>query len=169
VRHSARRELPCRVRDRKSDTNEPFNKANAKTHKRGNDEQQQKRLTSNSRAKACDPSHSGIDKAGYIGENSGHRQTSLHADKTLNQTNTQTDKGHDDESQNEGVGSDSADERADPLDGFGNKCGDVTNNSSDGDSSRFLKEHPFFKKNYEIRIISRITRITTIRKAKPTK
>lgn len=142
MRHSARRELPCRVRDRKSDADEPLNQANAKTDERGNDEQQQKRLTGDSGTEACNPSHSGIDEAGYIGKNGSHKQPSLHTDEPLNQTNTQTDESNNDKSQNEGIGSDSTGKRTDPLDSLSDEGSNVGNDSGDS-SSNFLKEHPF--------------------------
>lgn len=142
MRHSARRELPRRVRDRKSDADEPLNQTDAKTDKRGNDEQQQKRLAGDSGTEACDPSHSGIDEAGNIGKNGSHEQPSLHADESLNQTNTQTDKSHNDKGQNEGIGSDSTGKRTDPLDSLSDERRNVGNDSGNSSSS-FLKEHPF--------------------------
>lgn len=145
MRHCARSEYnPCRVRDRKSDANEPLNQANAKTNERGNDEQQQKRLTSNGRAEAGNPANSGVYKTGYRCKDISHEQPPLHPDETLNQTNTQTDKRNNDESQNQGIGSDDSSKRADPLNGLSNDGGNVRNDSSDSSSS-FLKEHPFLK------------------------
>lgn len=60
----------------------------------------------------------------------------LHTSETLNQTDTKTNKAHDNKHENQRVISDGADERTDPRNRSGDNFTNVTNNGSESTSSR---------------------------------
>ena len=142
MRHCARREKPCRVRGKGSDFNQSLNETNAQANKGRNHEQQQQRLSGNGSAKRGNPRHSGIYQGGNGGENVSHGNTPLHTNQSLNETDAETDKGHDDESQNQGIGGNGPSERTNPLYSFGYQRGNISYDSGDSDSS-FLHNTPF--------------------------
>lgn len=137
-----REPLPCQGAG--SNLDQPFNKANADANEGRNYEQQQERLFSNSSAKRGNPRHSGINKSGHISENARHRNTPLDPDQSLNETDTEADKGNDHESENEGIGSDGTNIGANPLYRLsyqGSNIGNDSGNSHGG--SRILQNTPF--------------------------
>lgn len=138
---------PCRVRGKGLNANQPFNKTHAQTNKRRNDEQQQKRLSGNGGTKSSNPSHSGVNQGGNGIEDISHESTPLDLDQSLNETDTETDKGHDHKGQDKRIGGNGTDKGADPLHSFGYQSGNIGYNGRDGHSgSRILQNTPFQKK-----------------------
>lgn len=144
MRQCARREKPCRVRGKGLNANQSLNETNAQTNEGRNDEQKQKRLSGNGGAKRGNPRHSGVYQGSDGGENVSHGSTPLHTNQSLNETDTEADEGHDDESQNQGIGGNGTDKGADPLNGFGHQGGDIGYNGGNGHGgSRILQNTPF--------------------------
>lgn len=144
MRHCARREKPCRVRDKGLNTNQSLNETNAQANEGRNDEQQQEGLTGNSGAKSGNPRYSGVNQGGNGGEDISHGRTPLHTNQSLNETDTETAKGHDYKSQNQGIGGNGADKGANPLYGFGHQGGDIGYNGGNSHGgSRILQNTPF--------------------------
>lgn len=146
MRHCARREKPCRVRGKGSNLDQPLNETNTKADKTRNDEQQQKRLSGNSGTKRGNPRHSGVDEGSHSVENISHRNTPLDLDQSLNETDTEADKGHNDKGQNKRIIGDSTNKRANPRNRRGNKGRNIAKNSSNSDSRSRLKATPFRNK-----------------------
>lgn len=95
--------------------------------------------------KSGDPRHSGRNEGGNGGENISHRNTPLDPDQSLNETNTEADKGHNHKSENKGIGSDDLNKGANPLYNFGHKGSDIGNDSGNSNSRR-LQNTPFQNK-----------------------
>lgn len=144
MRQCARREKPCRVRGKGSNLDQSLNEANAESNEARNDEQQQERLSGNGGAKRCNPRHSGVNEGSHRGENVSHRNTPLDLNQSLNETDTEADKGHDHESKNQGVGSDGTNKGANPFYRLSyqgsNICKDGGNSHG---GSRILQNTPF--------------------------
>lgn len=144
MRHCARREKPCRVRGKGSNLDQPLNEANTKANEARNDEQQQKRLSGNGGAKRGNPRHSGVYQGSNGGENISHRTPPLDLNQSLNETNAEADKGHNDKGENQGIGSNGTDKGADPLYSFSHKSGNIANDGGNSHSgSRILQNTPF--------------------------
>lgn len=144
MRHCARREDPCRVRGKGLNTNQSLNETNAQTNEGRNDEQQQKRLSGNGGAKRSNPSYRGVDQGSNSGEDISHGSPPLHTNQSLNETDTEADKGHDHKCKNKGIGGNGTDKGADPLHSFGYKGGNIGYNGGDGHGgSRILQNTPF--------------------------
>lgn len=144
MRQCARREKPCRVRGKGLNPDQPLNEANAETNKARNDEQQQKRLSGNGGAKRGNPRHSGVNEGSHSGENVSHRNTPLDPDQSLNETDTEANKGHDHESENQGVGSDGTNKGANPLYSLSDQSSNIGNDSGNSHGgSRILQNTPF--------------------------
>lgn len=137
------RALPCQ--GKRSNLDQPLNETNAQTNEGRNDKQQQKRLAGNGTTESGDPRHCGSNEGANGGENISHRNTPLDLDQSLNETNTEADKGHDHKSKNQGIGSDDFNKGANPLYSFGNKGSDSGNDSGNS-HSRSLQNTPFQKK-----------------------
>lgn len=147
MRQCARRKKPCRVRGKGLNANQSLNETHAQTNEGRNDEQKQKRLTGNSGAKRGNPGHSGVNKRGNGGEDISHGSTPLHTNQSLNETDTEADKSHDNKGENKGIGGNGTDKRADPLNSFGYKSGNIGYNGRNGHGgSRILQNTPFQKK-----------------------
>ena len=144
MRHCARREKPCRVRGKGSNLDQPLNEADAEANEARNDEQQQKRLSGNGGTERGNPRHCGVNEGGNGGENISHRNTPLDLDQSLNETDTEADKGHDNKSKNQGIGSDGTNKGANPLYSFGHQGSDIGNDSGNSHGgSRILQNTPF--------------------------
>lgn len=144
MRHCARREKPCRVRGKGSNLDQPLNEADTEADKTRNDEQQQKRLSGNGGTERSNPRHSGVNQGSDGGENISHRNTPLDPDQSLNETNTEADKGHNDKSENQGIGGNGTDKGANPLYSFGYQGGNIGYDSGNSHSgSRSLQNTPF--------------------------
>lgn len=102
-------------------------------------------MAGNGSTESGDPRNGGINEGGNGGENIRHRNTPLDLDQSLNETNTEADKGHDDKSKNQGIGSDGFNKGANPLYSFGHK-GRYIGNDSGNSHSRSLQNTPFQKK-----------------------
>ena len=107
------RTLPCQ--GKRSNLDKPLNETNAQTNKRRNNKQQQERLAGNGSTESCNPRYSGIYEGGNGGENISHRNTPSDPDQSLNETNTEPDKGHDDKTKKQGIRSDDSNKGANPL------------------------------------------------------
>jgi hypothetical protein len=137
------RTLPCQ--GKRSNLDQPLNETNAQTNEGRNDKQQQERLAGNGTTESSNPRHGSSNEGGYGGENISHRNTPLDPDKSLNETNTEADKGHDHKSKNQGIGSDGINKGANPLYSLGHKGSDIGNDSGNS-HSRSLQNTPFQKK-----------------------
>jgi hypothetical protein len=124
-----------------SQTDKAFNQANAKTNERHNDKHQQQGLGRNAGTKRRHPRDSLSDKRSHIRENlsHGHGSTPLQANQTPNQANTQTHERHNDEHENQGIGGNSTDKGAYPLDSLSNEGRNIGKNSSDSNGGLSLK------------------------------
>jgi hypothetical protein len=160
---------------KESNPDETLNEADTKTNKGSDDEHLQKRLSNDAVNERANPADSSGNKRGYISENSRHRKTSLHPDETLNKADTETNKGDDNESLNQRIGSDSTDERTDPSHGRSNHATRIGEDSGKGTSGRSssIAYHlsNIFAERYiqAIWIKSRMILIVRIAKAKPMK
>lgn len=144
MRHCARREKPCRVRGKRLNANQSLNETNAQTNEGRNNEQQQKRLSSNGGAKRGNPRYSSVYQGGNGGEDISHGSTPLHTNQSLNKTDTDADEGHDHKGKDKGIGGNGTDKGADPLNSFGYQGGNISYNGGDGHSgSRILQNTPF--------------------------
>lgn len=144
MRQCARREKPCRVRGKGSDFDQPLNEADAEANEARNDEQQQKRLSGNGGAKRGNPRHSGVNEGSHSGENVSHRNTPLDLYKSLNETDTKADKGHNHKSENQGIGSDGTNKGANPLYSLSYQSSNIGNDGGNSHSgSRSLQNTPF--------------------------
>lgn len=146
MRHCARREKPCRVRGKGSDTNKALNEANAETNESDNHEHQQQGLARNAGAKRRNPTDSLSDESGNVRKNGchSHRNAPLHTNEALNKANAEANEGHDHEHKQKRIGGNDAGERADPFNSLSDKGRNVAQNGSDSDSS-FLQKPPFLK------------------------
>lgn len=61
-------------------------------------------------------------------------RTPLQPDETANQANAKTDKSNDDESENQRIRSNCGGKLTNPLDGFRDESGNISQNSSDSGS-----------------------------------
>jgi hypothetical protein len=135
---------PCRVRGKGLNADQSLNEANAQTNEGRNDEQQQQRLSGNSSAKRGNPRHSGVYQGSNSGKDISHESTPLHTNQSLNETDTEADKGNDDKSKNQGIGSDGTNKGANPLYSFGHQGSDIGNDSGNSHGgSRILQNTPF--------------------------
>lgn len=141
----ARREKPLPCQGKSLNLDQPLNETNTQTNEGRNDKQQQERLAGNGITESGDPRNGGSNEGGNGSENIRHRNTTLNLDQSLNETNTEADKGHDDKSKNKGIGSDGINKRANPLYSFGNKSSNIGNDSGNS-HSRSLQNTPFQKK-----------------------
>lgn len=137
------RTLPCQ--GKRLNLDQPLNKTNTEANKGRNNKQQQERLAGDGGTKSGDPRHSGSNEGGNGGENISHRNTPLDPDQSLNETNTEADKGHNHKSKNQGIGSDDLNKGANPLYSFGHKGSDIGNDSGNSNSRR-LQNTPFQNK-----------------------
>lgn len=146
MRHCARREKPCRVRGKGSDTHKALDKANAEADESNDDKHQKQRLTGDTGTESRDPRNSLSDKDGHVGKDSSHSHanTPLHTNEALNEADTETDESDDNKHEQERIRSDSAGKRANPLNRLSDKSRNVTQNGSNSDSSRFLQKPSFF-------------------------
>lgn len=167
---------PMEVTGKKeSDPNKTLDEADTKTDKGSDDEHFQQGLSDDAINKRPNPADSSGNERGYIGKNSSHGKTSLHTDEALNEANTETDKGNDNESLNQRIGSDSTDKGTDPSHGRSNHATRIGENSSESASgrsrSRAYHLSNIFAGRYiqTIWIKSRMIRIVRIAKAKPMK
>lgn len=124
------------TRKKESDPDETLDKADTKTNKGSDDEHLQQGLSDNAINERANPADSSGNKRGYVGEDSSHRKTSLHADETLNETDTETNKGNDNESLKQRIGSDSTDKGTDPSHRRSDHATRIGEDSSKGTSSR---------------------------------
>lgn len=159
---------------KESDPDKTLDKADTKTNKGSDNEHLQQGLSNDAINERTNPADSSGNKRGYVGENSRHRKTPLHADEALNEANTETNKGNDDESLNQRIGSDSTDKRTDPSHGRSNHATRIGEDSGKGTSSRSSRAYHLsniFAERYiqAIWIKSRMIRIVRIAKAKPMK
>lgn len=111
---------------RQSNTDKPTNQADSDTDKAGNDEHQQKRMGSDAGNKTSNPANSRRYERRNTSKNICQKNTSflwhmktktekaLHALQALDQANRNADETDNDESQNQRIVNDSADERANP-------------------------------------------------------
>ena len=144
MRHCARREKPCRVRDKGLNANQSLNETDAQTNEGRNDEQQQKRLSGNGSAERGNPRHSGVYQGSDGGENVSHGSTPLHTNQSLNETDTETDKGHDHKGKNKGIGGNGTNKGANPLYSLSYQGGNIGNDGGNGHGgSRILQNTPF--------------------------
>lgn len=163
------------TRKKESDPDETLDKADTKTNKGSDDEHLQQGLSDDAINERANPADSSGNERGYVGENSSHRKTSLHADETLNETDTETNKGNDNESLNQRIGSDSTDKGTDPSHGRSDHATRIGEDSGKGTSgrsrSRAYHLSNIFAGRYiqAIWIKSRMIRIVRIAKAKPMK
>lgn len=121
---------------KESDPDETLDKADTKTNKGSDNEHLQQGLSDDAINKRTNPANSSGNKRGYIGEDSRHRKTSLHADETLNEADTETNKGNDNESLNQGIGSDSTDKGTDPSHRRSDHATRIGKDSGNGTSGR---------------------------------
>lgn len=162
------------TREKESDPNETLDEADTKTNKGSDDKHLQQGLSNDAINERTNPADSSGNERGYIGKDSSHRKTSLHADKTLNETDTETNKGNDDKSLNQRIGSDSTDKRTDPSHRRSDHATSIGEDSGKGTSSRSSKAYHLsniFAERYiqAMWIKSRMIRIVRIAKAKPMK
>ena len=135
---------PCRVRDKGSNLYQSLNETDAEANEARNDKQQQERLSGDGCAKRGNPRHSGVNKGSYSGENVSHRNTPLDLDQSLNETDAEANKGHDHESENQGVGSDGTNKGANPLYSLSYQGGNIGNDGGNSNGgSRILQNTPF--------------------------
>lgn len=123
-------------KEKESDPDETLNETDTKTNKGSDDEHLQQRLSDDAINERTNPAYGSGNKRGYVGEDSSHRKTPLHADETLNETDTETDKGNDDKSLNQGIGSDSTDKGTDPSHGRSDHATRIGKDSSESTGSR---------------------------------
>ena len=160
---------------KESDPDETLDEADTKTNKRSDNEHLQQRLSNDAINERTNPANSSGNEGGNVGEDSRHRKTSLHADETLNKADTETNKGNDNESLNQRIGSDSADKGTDPSHGRSDHATRIGKDSSEGTSgrsrSRAFHLSNIFAGRYiqAIWIKSRMILIVRIAKAKPMK
>ena len=144
MRQCARREKPCRVRGKGSNLDQSLNETDAETNEARNDEQQQKRLSGDGRAKRGNPRHSGVNEGSHSGENISHRNTPLDLDQSLNETDTEANESHDHESENQGIGSDGTNKGANPLYSLSYQGGNIGNDGGNSHGgSKILQNTPF--------------------------
>lgn len=137
------RTLPCQ--GKRLNLDQPLNETNAQTNEGRNYKQQQERLAGNGSTESCNPRYSSSNEGGNGIENISHRNTPLDLDQSLNETNTEADKGNDHKSKNQGIRSDDINKGANPLYSFGHKGSDIGNDSGNS-HSRSLQNTPFQKK-----------------------
>ena len=163
------------TKEKESDPDETLDEADTKTNKGSDDEHLQQGLSDDAINERTNPADSSSNKRGYVGEDSSHRKTSLHADETLNKADTETNKGDDNESLNQRIGSDSTDKGPDPShrrSDHATRIGKDSGKSTSGRSrSRAYHLSKIFAGRYiqAIWIKSRMILIVRIAKAKPMK
>lgn len=135
------------TKEKESDPNETLDKADTKTNKRRDDEHFQQGLSDNAINERTNPADSSGNERGYVGEDSRHRKTSLHADKTLNEADTETNKGNDDESLDQRIGSDSTDKGTDPSHGRSDHATRIGKDSGKGTSGRSRRSRAYHLSN----------------------
>lgn len=137
------RTLPCQ--GKRSNLDQPLNETDTQTNEGRNDKQQQEGLAGNGSTKSGNPRYCSSNEGGNGIENISQRNTPLDLDQSLNKTDTETDKGHDHKSKNQGIGSNGINKRANPFYSFGNKGSNIGNDSGNSHSRR-LQNTPFQKK-----------------------
>lgn len=163
------------TREKESDPNETLDEADTKTDKGRDDEHLQQGLSDDAINERPNPADGSGNERGYIGKNSSHGKASLHADETLNKADTETDKGNDNESLNQRIGSDSTDKGTNPSHrgrDHRTRIGKDSGKSASGRStSKAYHLSNIFAGRYiqTIWIKSRMTLIVRIAKAKPMK
>lgn len=133
----------------KSQPNKTLDKANAQTDKGHDHEHQQQGLTRDAGTERRHPRNSFGNEGSNVRQNGSysHKLPPLQANQAPNQTNAQTHERHNDEHENQGIGSDSADERANPLDRLSDQRRNIGQNSSNSNGSFSLKTYHLSHKN----------------------
>lgn len=161
------------TRKKESDPDETLDKTDTKTNKGSDDEHLEQGLSNDHINEIANPAHRSRNERGYIGKDSSHKKTPLHADETLNKANTETNKGNDNESLNQRIGSDRTNKGADPSHRRSDHATRIGKDSSKSTNSRSCENTTFTKYSkeqiYAIWIKSRMIRIVTMTKAKPMK
>ena len=164
------------TRKKESDPDETLDKAYTKTDKGSDDEHLQQGLSDDAINERTNPADSSGNERGYVSEDSSHRKTSLHADEALNETDTETNKGNDNESLNQRIGSDRTNKGTDPSNGRSDHATRIGEDSGKGTSGRSRRSRAYHLSNIfaerniqAIWIKSRIILIVRIAKAKPMK
>ena len=124
-----------------------MNKTDTKTNKGSDDKHLQQGLIDDAIHERTNPADSSGDERGYVSEDSGHRKTSLHANETLNEADTETNKGNDNESLNQRIGSNSADKGTDPSHGRSDHATRIGKDSSKGTSGRSRRSRAYHLSN----------------------
>lgn len=160
---------------KESDPDKTLDKADTKTNKGSDDEHLQQGLSNDAINERTNPADSSGNERGYVGEDSSHRRTPLHADETLNETDTETNKGNDDESLKQRIGNDSTNKGTDPSHRRSDHTTRIGKDSGKGTSGRSRSRAYHLSKIFAGRYIqaiwikSRMIRIVRIAKAKPMK
>lgn len=164
------------TRKKESDPDKTLDETDTKTNKGSDDEHLQQRLSDDAINERTNPANSSGNERSYVGEDSSHRKTPLHTDETLNEADTETDKGNDNESLNQRIGSDSTDKGTDPSHGrrdhatrIGKDSGKRTNGRSRGSRAYHLSNKLAERYIQAMWIKSRMILIVRIAKAKPMK
>lgn len=131
--------------EEKSDPDKALNQSDTKTNKGSDDEHLQQGLSNDHINEIANPANGSRNERGYIGKDSSHRETSLDANETLNKANTETNKGDDDKSLNQRIGSDRTNKGTDPSHGRSDHATRIGKDSSESASSRSCENTTFTK------------------------
>lgn len=133
------------TRKKESDPDEALNQTDTKTNKGSDDEHFQQGLSNDHVNEIANPANGSRNERGYIGENSSHGKTSLDADEALNEANTETNKGNDNKSLNQRIGSDRINKGTDPSHRRSDHATRIGKDSSKSASSRGCENTTFTK------------------------
>ena len=133
------------TREKESDPDETLDKTDTKTDKGSDDEHLQQGLGNDHINEIANPANGSRNERGYIGKDSSHGKTSLDADETLNEANTETNKGDDNESLNQRIRSDRTNKGTDPSHRRSDHATRIGKDSSESASSRSCENTTFTK------------------------
>ena len=135
------------TRKKESDPDETLDEADTKTNKGSDDKHLQQRLSDDAINERTNPADSSGNERGYVGKNSSHRKTSLHADETLNKPDTETNKGNDNESLKKRIGSDRTDKGTDPTHRRSDHATSISKDSGKGTNGRSRRSRAYHLSN----------------------
>lgn len=130
-----------------SQTNQTLNQTDTKANKGHNDEHEQQRLTGDHVNEGSYPGDGLSNKQGNLRENICHNSNPplLQTNQTLDQADTEADKGNDNEHQDQRIAGDHSDKRPNPRDSGSNQSGNRFQNSCDSNRTRV---NSFFQLKY---------------------
>lgn len=121
-----------------SQTNQTLDQTDTETDKGHDNEHEQQRLTSDHVDKGSHPGNSLSNKQSHLRKDFCHNSNPplLQTNQTLDQADTEADKGHDNEHQDQRIAGDHSDERPNPRDSGSDQGGHRFQNSGNSNSSR---------------------------------